>query len=712
MRDLLRMQRTSIAAGAIAVVGVLAADMLLPTSWREGVRDNAFDFVLAADHWLRPARGPSARDANAQGGRPVAVVDIDRRSLEAIGSWPWPRATTAALIEAIAAAKPAATAVDILFAERDFRCPAALGAACESAAPAGRSSGDDELLARAASQAPLVIGFVLDPAGQGALPQVPIATRGTPSLDEIWRAAGAVVPPSTVLQSAHGIGSLSLPAARDGVVRNVPLLVGVRDRVLPGLALETLRVADAATIYLLQADPPLLATGDFRIPFAPDGFLRLAPGAPEQRVARTLSAIDVLERKADTAKLAGAIVLIGGSAPELGGLRETKADALTPSVQIQADAIEQITAGRFPRPLGGAGLTQPLLRFGLVLGLGLLALGVSTTLSPILAALALVTMVFLTWAIAIASSLLTDRLIDPLTPSFAAVAAFIVVSIVSFAVTRRREAFVRRRFEQHLAPAVVQRIIEQRSPEKLAAESREVTALFTDVEAFTAMTHRAGPEELVAMLDQYFEGVAAIVVAHGGMIDKIVGDAVHALFNAPLDLDEHPQRAVECALAIHAWTEDYRERPLPVASGFGRTRIGIETGRAVVGDVGLGAKLDYTAHGDAVNAAARLEAANKELGSTVCVGPVAASRCDASLLRPLGTISLRGRDEPMAVFEPWPVDAPAAWRTRYLDAFASIDRDPAQATAKFAELALERPGDLVVREMARRLRSGTVRACA
>ena len=182
MRDLLRMQRTSIAAGAIAVAGVLGADLLLPTFWQEGVRDNAFDFVLAADHWLRPARDPSARDSSAQDSsaqdstaRRVVVVDIDRRSLKAVGSWPWPRATTAALIEAIAAAKPAAAAVDILFAERDFRCPAALGAACESAAPASRSNGGDELLARAASQAPLVIGFVLDPAGQGALPQVPIA---------------------------------------------------------------------------------------------------------------------------------------------------------------------------------------------------------------------------------------------------------------------------------------------------------------------------------------------------------------------------------------------------------------------------------------------------------------------------------------------------------------------------------------------------------
>jgi len=709
------MQRTSIAAGALAIAGVLATGLVLPASWRESVRDNAFDLVLAADYWLRPMRDPGAQvsvQGSAQGGHRVVVVDIDRRSLEAVGSWPWPRATTAALIEVVAAAKPAAMAVDILFAERDSRCPAALAAACEWAAPAGRASGGDELLARAASQAPLVIGFVLDPAGQGTLPRLPFATRGAPSLDEIWRADGAVVPPATLIESAHGIGALSLSAARDGVVRNVPLLVGVGDRVLPGLALDTMRVAHGAPVYLLEAAPPLLATGDFRIPFTPDGFLRLAPVAPERRAARTISAIDVIERKVDPATLAGAILLIGGSAPELGGLRETKADSPTPSVQIQADAVEQIAAGRFPRPIGGGGWTQPLLGFGLVLGLGLLALGIAITLPPILAALALIAIVASTWATAITGSLLTDRLMEPLTPSFAAVVVFVVVSVVSFATTRRREAFVRRRFEQHLAPAVVQRIIEQRSPGKLAAESREVTALFTDVEGFTAMTHRAGPEELVAMLDQYFEGVAAIVVAHGGMIDKIVGDAVHALFNAPLDLDDHPRRAVECALAIRAWTEHYREQPLPVACGFGRTRIGIETGRAVVGDVGLGAKLDYTAHGDAVNAAARLEAANKELGSTICVGPAAAIHCDADLLRPLGTISLRGRDEPMAVFEPWPADAPVAWRARYLEAFALIDHDLVQAAAQFAALALERPGDLVVREMAKRLRTGAVRACA
>jgi adenylate cyclase len=259
---------------------------------------------------------------------------------------------------------------------------------------------------------------------------------------------------------------------------------------------------------------------------------------------------------------------------------------------------------------------------------------------------------------------------------------------------------VRRRFEQRLAPAVVQRIVERPGLIKLGAERREVTALFTDVEGFTAMTHRADPRELIAALDIYFESISRLIVDHGGMVDKIVGDAVHAIFNAPLDLDDHPRRAVECAVAIRAWAESYRRLPAPAALGFGRTRIGIETGQAIVGDVGLQSKLDYTAHGDAVNAAAYFEAANKELGSAICVGPTAAARCDAGMLRPLGTISVPGRDEPAAVFEPWPVDAPPEWRERYLVAFGLIERDPTHAVVLFQKLAGEQENDLVVRAMA------------
>ena len=700
MTPSLRMQQVPVAAGAVTLAVLLAAELLLPKSWREEFREAAFDLVLAADRSLQPAAGNHNRSR-------VIVVDIDRRSLDAVGPWPWPRATIAGLIEAIAVAKPEVAAIDILFAEHDSRLPAAfarqLGAPTthdERTGRADQSIDGDKLLAQAVSQVPLVLGFVLDPKGHSLPPQAPVVMRGSPSLDELWNVAGAVAPPSAVAEKARGIGALSLPADSDGVVRHVPLLVGAGGYVLPGLALETVRIARKASAYLLQSAPPILATAELRIPLTPGGLLRLLPAAPERHAARTISAIDVLERKANAAGLAGAVVLVGGSAPELGGLRATVTDPLTPSVQIQADAIEQIEAGRFPRAIGAARAAQLLL----VVVLGALALAASAALPPILGALAVVATIVLVWTIAIAGAFLTDRLMDPLAPSFAAAAVFAVASVTSFAVTQRREVLVRRRFEQHLAPAVVQRIIEQPSLLKLSGERREVTSLFTDVEGFTAMTHRADPEELVAALDSYFEGISAMVFEHGGMVDKIVGDGAHALFNAPLDLDDHPRRAVECAVAIRSWAESYRKLAAPAAIGFGRTRIGVETGQAIVGDVGLRSKLVYTALGDAMNAAARFEAANKDLGSAICVGPAAAARCDAGMFRPLGTIKVRGRDEPLAVFEPWPIDTPPDWRERYLVAFELTDREPVQAAALFEMLGIERK-DAVAQVMAHRLRA-------
>jgi adenylate cyclase len=698
----MRIRPISVAGGALAIVALLSAEWLLPRSWRETFRETAFDLVLVADHWLRPP-------ATVAGHPHVIVVDLDRRSLDAVGPWPWPRAKMAALIESIAAARPAAAAVDILFADYESRPSPATSRQLGTLTTRDGSSGSpenlpdgDKLLAAAAGRLPLVLGFVLDPTGNSSLPRTPIAMRGSSPLHDLWSEQGAVAPLPLLMEKAAGIGTLSLPADRDGVVRYVPLLVGVGGYIVPGLALETVRVASQASVYLLASPPPTLEAGDIKFPLPSEGLLRLVPAGPEPRAARTISAIDVLERKAHAARLAGAVVLVGGSAPELGGLRATSTDPLTPSVHIQADAVEQIFAGRFPRAGGGTGVTRQIP----VLVLSALALAASMLLPPVPGALAVIGLVASTWATAIAASLFTDRLLDPLTPSLAAATVFVMALVTSFAVTHRREVLVRRRFEQHLAPAVVQRIVERPDLVKLTGERREVTALFTDIEGFTAMTHRTDPQDLVAVLDDYFEGVAALIVEHGGMVNKIIGDAVHAIFNAPLDLEDHPRRAVECAVAIETWVEHYRSLPAPSAIGLGRTRIGIETGQAIVGDVGLHSKLDYTAHGDAVNSAARFETANKELGSAICIGPAAAARCDPGTLRPLGTISVRGRDEPAAVFEPWPIDSAPEWRERYLSAFGLIDRDPAHAAEQFEKLAAERKHDSVVRRLPERLRAG------
>jgi adenylate cyclase len=166
-------------------------------------------------------------------------------------------------------------------------------------------------------------------------------------------------------------------------------------------------------------------------------------------------------------------------------------------------------------------------------------------------------------------------------------------------------------------------------------------------------------------------------------------------------------QAVRCAIEIRAWTESYRRRETPASIGFGRTRVGIETGQAIVGDIGLRSKLDYTAHGDAVNSAARFEAANKELGSAICVGPGTAARCDRALFRPTGVLVLRGFTETVPTCEPWPEDADEAWRSRYLEAVELAATDTVAAARRLTELAAERPHDPLPLNFARRLTEQT-----
>src|SRR5262249_22021022 len=256
---------------------------------------------------------------------------------------------------------------DIGLAEPDSRSPAAL--ARRLAILTGRADlrdmaeqlpDGDKRLAKVFATAPVVLGFVLDPEQSGALPPAPIMMRGALPIHELWRAPGAIGPAAALRDAAPGLGALSLPGDTDGLVRRAPLLVGAGEALLPGWALEAVRQGRGASTYLVGAAPPLLRIGDLVIPLPSDALLRLVPSPAAQWAARTVTAADLVEGRADAGRLAGAIVLIGGSAADLGGFRQTPADPLTPSVQIQADAVAQLLAGRLPRMLEAAAVVGPL----------------------------------------------------------------------------------------------------------------------------------------------------------------------------------------------------------------------------------------------------------------------------------------------------------------------------------------------------------------
>ncbi len=687
--------RAPVMGGIMAGIGALVI-AALPDAFTHEVHERVVDMLLT-----RAAAQKSGQTQRA----PVMIVDIDTRSLASIGPWPWPRGRIAKLVEAAHEAGASAVAIDILFAGEDTISPAALARRLgrltvrpDLTTWADTLEDGDPRLAAALAASPAALGFAMSPDDTAAVPGVPFLTTGPVAMSGIWRMAGAVTPPMDLARAASGLGVLALPGDEDGLVRRVPLLAGVAGAVVPGLVTEAVRLAQGASAYRLDGVTGTIAIGGLLVPMPPDGMLRLVPG----RIADIVSvpAADILMGSGFGRRLEGTIVLIGGSAPELGGLRPAPGDPLTPAAVLHAMAISQLVGGIVPRPPPHAGSIGVASILGAV-ALGLLA---ATRLRPARGVCALAGILLLLGAAALAEAM-SDRIFDPTVPAVLAVVAFASCTLVIAAETQLREARIRQRFAQHLAPAVVARIAANPSILKLAGEHREITAMFTDVEGFTSMTHRAGPETLVALLDSYFEGVTRIIIDHGGMIDKLVGDAVHAFFNMPLDLPDHPERAVTCAMVIQVWTEAYRREAQPARFLFGRTRIGIETGGAIVGDVGIGAKLDYTAHGDTVNAAARFEAANKEIGSAICVGPQAAARCSERKLRPTGTIRLRGFDDAVRTYEPWPADADADWRDRYLGALSVADHDPAAAADVLSGLSAERPDDPVPGILASRLRA-------
>jgi adenylate cyclase len=238
-------------------------------------------------------------------------------------------------------------------------------------------------------------------------------------------------------------------------------------------------------------------------------------------------------------------------------------------------------------------------------------------------------------------------------------------------------------------------------------ERREIATLFTDIAGFTPLVESLEPKLLAELLSGYLEGMTEIVFAHEGTVAKIIGDAIHVLFGAPAEQPDAASRAIACALALDARSEAYRLEWKARGLLLGVTRIGVHAGPAIVGNFGGGRLFDYTAYGDTINAAARLEAANKLLGTRVCVSAAAARQAEGFFGRPVGDLMLRGRSEPLRAFEPLAGDEQSSPHAiAYCSAFAKLEAGDAGALPAFAALIGEHPDDPLAQYHLKRLLNG------
>jgi adenylate cyclase len=254
--------------------------------------------------------------------------------------------------------------------------------------------------------------------------------------------------------------------------------------------------------------------------------------------------------------------------------------------------------------------------------------------------------------------------------------------------TRRRQAAAERAYaslSRYFSPNLAERLASDTHSLDLAGQRREIATLFTDIASFTALAETLEPSVLSTLLNEYLAGMTDIVFAHDGTVAKIVGDALHVLFGAPGEQPDHADRAVACALALDEYAQAFRQRCQEKGIALGATRIGVHAGPAIVGNFGGSRFFDYTAYGDTINVAARLEAANKQLGTRICVSARLADKVEGFCGRPVGDLVLRGKTEPLRAFEPLRrghYDDPAT--SSYLNAFAKLEAGDPDAIAAFA----------------------------
>ncbi len=279
---------------------------------------------------------------------------------------------------------------------------------------------------------------------------------------------------------------------------------------------------------------------------------------------------------------------------------------------------------------------------------------------------------------------------------------------------RQRQAAAERAhasLSRYFSPNLALRLASDTDTIDLGGQRREIATLFTDIAGFTTLVETLEPDVLGPLLNDYLTGMTNIVFAHDGTVAKIVGDALHVLFGAPGEQQDHAARAVACALELDLHAESFRERYHRKGIALGMTRIGVHAGPAIVGNFGGSRFFDYTAYGDTINVAARLEAANKQLGTRICVSAILAEKVKDFRGRPVGDLMLRGRNEIMRALEPLQVgqyDDPAT--KSYVEAFAKLEANDPGAIAAFASYVGNQPQDTLGSFHLKRLLNGATGA--
>ncbi|MEQ1577746.1 MAG: adenylate/guanylate cyclase domain-containing protein [Hyphomicrobium sp.] len=600
-------------------------------------------------------------------GHPVRVIDIDDASLDRLGQWPWPRTRLADIVDRLREAGAATIAFDIVLAEPDrfsanelaqqLRDVPALQPLLEQAS---LLPSNDSRLAGAFEKASVAVGISGEPAVTGRVlpaPKASYAVAGDDPKIFVPRFSGGTPSLTILSEKAKGIGAVNWLPEHDQIVRRVPLFVSIGGTLYPSLAIEQLRLAEKATTLFVRSSAgsgieafgqhaglDSLRVGEKVLYSDGDGQMWLHFAAFDR--AHYISAHELLSGNVDRAELAGRHIIIGSSATGLLDLRATPLDASVPGVEVHAQALEQM--------LAGGGLVRPSWATGaelmLILGGGALIAWLLQRSQPVTAAAvgaaALLAVAAGSWLAFTGSGVL----LDPVYPAITLVMLYMAGSLFNYMKAETERARVRSAFSHYLAPSMVEQLAADPGKLKLGGETREITMLIADVRGFTRLSEGMAADEVIAFVNSVFTPMTDIILDERGTIDKFMGDAVMAFWNAPLYDPTHAPQALRAALRMMSRLDELNQQWAAEAALHGkeprlvRMGIGVNTGPCSVGNVGSPQRVNYSIIGDPVNTASRLEEATKIFGAPILCGEKTAKLADGFALLEIGVQALRGKD--------------------------------------------------------------------
>ena len=585
----------------------------------------------------------------------VVIVDIDETSIKSLGQWPWSRDKLAKILENLTLANVGIVGLDIVFAEEDRTSPHKI---LQDLKIYKKDVPNYDLeFANVVENSPVILGYQFDLVKKdnvnAKVPQIPaifIEKDKPQDKSYLIEAYNTILNIPQIQDKAYSSGFFNNIPDDTGIIRSVPLIISYDDTIYPSLALEVIRVINDTQKVVVQYDENGISNivlDDISIPTDRYGRMLINFRGPE-RSFKYISAIDIYNNSFDKSEIDGKIVLIGTSAAGLFDLRATPFDSIFPGVEVHANIIDNILMQDFIYKASWLDGANILIIFVLSIIVVMLTTYTTFWANPIIFLSFSISYLFLVY------NLLFDYgiVLNILFPIATVLIASIMTTLFDYFYNIKKEEAIKAKFASKVSKNVMDDILKNIDKNEFSAKSKEVTIFFSDIRGFTNISEKLDAKELISFLNRYMQPMSEIIIKYQGTIDKFIGDAIMAYWNAPIDIKNHCDLALKASLeqleVLEKLNVELQKENLPKID----IGIGLNTGTVIVGEMGSSLRSDYTVIGDTINLGSRVESLCKYYDSKLNISNFTKDKLQEKyIFRFLDLVKVKGKNEPVEIWQ-------------------------------------------------------------